>query len=43
MAGPWTEQPVLEGSHVLLRPMVRADGPAILDAASDGKLWELFQ
>jgi len=42
MAGPWTEQPVLEGSHVLLRPMVRSDAPAILDAASDGRLWELF-
>ena len=42
MAGPWTEQPVLEGRHVLLRPMVRSDGPAIVDAASDGKLWELF-
>lgn len=42
MAGLWTEQPVLEGSHVLLRPMVREDGPAIVNAASDGKLWELF-
>ena len=42
MAGPWTEQPVLEGRHILLRPMVRSDGPAIVDAASDGKLWELF-
>lgn len=42
MADPWTEQPVLEGRHVLLRPMVRSDGPAIVDAASDGKLWELF-
>jgi N-acetyltransferase len=42
MAGPWTEQPVLEGRHVLLRPMVRSDGPAIVDAASDGRLWELF-
>jgi RimJ/RimL family protein N-acetyltransferase len=42
MLDPWTEQPVLEGSHVLLRPMVRSDGPAIVDAASDGKLWELF-
>lgn len=42
MAGPWTEQPVLEGCHVLLRPMVRGDGPAIVEAASDGKLWELF-
>jgi RimJ/RimL family protein N-acetyltransferase len=42
MAGPWTDQPVLEGRHILLRPMVRGDGPAIVDAASDGKLWELF-
>lgn len=42
MAGPWTDQPVLEGRHILLRPMVRSDGPAIVDAASDGKLWELF-
>lgn len=42
MADPWSDQPVLEGSHVLLRPMVREDGPAIVDAASDGKLWELF-
>ncbi len=42
MAGPWTDQPVLEGRHILLRSMVRGDGPAIVDAASDGKLWELF-
>lgn len=42
MAGLWTEQPVLEGSHVVLRAMVREDGPAIVNAASDGKLWELF-
>ncbi|MGC1468360.1 MAG: GNAT family protein [Sphingorhabdus sp.] len=42
MADPWIEQPVLEGRHVLLRPMVRSDGPAIVDAASDGRLWELF-
>lgn len=42
MADSWTEQPVLEGRHVLLRPMVRSDGPAIVDAASNGKLWELF-
>jgi N-acetyltransferase len=42
VADPWAEQPVLEGSHVLLRPMLREDGPAIVEAASDGKLWELF-
>ena len=33
---------MLEGDYVLLRPMQRADGPAIVAAASDGKLWELF-
>ncbi len=38
----WRDQPVLEGEHVTLRPMERADGPAIVEAASDGKLWELF-
>ena len=38
----WLDQPVLEGDHVILRPMVRSDGPAIVTAASDGKLWELF-
>lgn len=42
MVDPWRDQPVLEGDHVLLRPMVRADGPAIVEAASDGRLWELF-
>jgi RimJ/RimL family protein N-acetyltransferase len=39
---PWREQPVLEGKNVRLRPMVRADGPAIVEAAADGRLWELF-
>jgi N-acetyltransferase len=42
MSDPWSEQPTLQGEHVQLRPMVRADGPAIVEAASDGKLWELF-
>lgn len=42
MAGPWSDQPVLEGSHVQLRPMVRSDGQAIVEAASDGRLWDLF-
>lgn len=42
MADPWSDQPVLEGSRVLLRPMQRGDGAAIVDAASDGRLWELF-
>jgi N-acetyltransferase len=42
MSDPWSEQPTLQGEHVQLRPMVRADGPAIVKAASDGRLWELF-
>jgi N-acetyltransferase len=42
MADIWRDSPILEGAHVTLRPMVRSDGPAIVEAASDGKLWELF-
>ena len=42
MTDPWRVSPVLEGDQVILRPMVGADGPAIVAAASDGKLWELF-
>lgn len=42
MTDPWRVLPVLEGDHVILRPMVGANGPAIVAAASDGKLWELF-
>ena len=42
MADVWRDQPVLEGDHVILRSMVRSDGPDIVAAASDGKLWELF-
>lgn len=38
----WRDPPVLDGQRVQLRPMVRADGPDILKAASDGRLWELF-
>ena len=33
---------MLEGDHVILRPMVRSDALAIVAAAGDGKLWELF-
>jgi N-acetyltransferase len=42
VADPWRDHPVLEGEHIILRPMERSDGPAIVDAASDGRLWELF-
>ena len=41
-AAVWRDQPVLEGDHVILRPMTGSDGPAIVAAAGDGKLWELF-
>lgn len=39
---PWRDQPSLEGDTITLRPMMRADGPAIVAAASDGHLWDLF-
>jgi RimJ/RimL family protein N-acetyltransferase len=42
MADAWTCQPTLSGAHVTLRPMVAADRNAIVAAASDGRLWELF-
>jgi N-acetyltransferase len=42
MSDLWRDQLALEGKHVLLRPMTREDGPAIVEAASDGRLWELF-
>lgn len=42
MTDLWRDQLALEGRHVLLRPMTREDGPAIVEAASDGRLWELF-
>ncbi len=42
MTDPWTDQPRLSGPHVSLRPMVREDRDAIVAAASDGRLWELF-
>jgi N-acetyltransferase len=42
MSDQWREQPVLRGEHVVLRPMTRDDGTAIVTAAEDGRLWELF-
>lgn len=33
--------PILTGSLVTLRPLERADAPALVDAAADGRLWEL--
>jgi RimJ/RimL family protein N-acetyltransferase len=42
MADVWTTVPVLAGEHIVLRPLDRADGPAIVAAAADGQLWDLF-
>jgi N-acetyltransferase len=42
MNDAWVDQPTLESEHVRLRPLTREDGPAMVEAASDGKLWELF-
>lgn len=38
----WSEQPLLRGQHVVLRPLTPDDGPAIAAAAGDGDLTELF-
>jgi RimJ/RimL family protein N-acetyltransferase len=38
----WTQAPIFTGTHVTLRPLVPEDRDAVVAAASDGKLWELF-
>jgi len=38
----WTEQPVLNGQHVTLRPLVPHDRAALVAAAGDGALTDLF-
>ncbi|MBO9712115.1 GNAT family protein [Sphingomonas sp.] len=38
----WTETPTLAGRHVTLRPLAREDRDALVEASSDGRLWELF-
>ncbi|UQO38196.1 GNAT family N-acetyltransferase [Burkholderia cepacia] len=35
------EQPILTGKRVELRPLERSDRQALLDAAADGRLWNL--
>ena len=39
---PWRETPTLVGRHVTLRPLTRDDAPALVAAASEGGLWDLF-
>lgn len=38
----WTETPTLTGRHVTLRPFVEADLPALVEAAREGNLWNIF-
>ncbi|MET3435770.1 GNAT family protein [Sphingomonas sp. 1185] len=38
----WTETPTLTGRHVRLRPFVEADLPALVEAAREGELWNIF-
>ena len=38
----WTETPMLIGRHVTLRPFVEADLPALVEAAREGDLWNIF-
>ncbi|MDQ1230519.1 GNAT family N-acetyltransferase [Sphingomonas sp. SORGH_AS_0879] len=38
----WSETPTLTGRHVTLRPFVEADLPALVEAAREGDLWNIF-
>ena len=38
----WTEQPTLSGRHVTLRPLVLGDREALVAAAADGAITDLF-
>lgn len=38
----WTDTPTLIGRHVTLRPFVEADLPALVEAAREGDLWNIF-
>ena len=38
----WTQQPTLTGQHVTLRPLVQDDRDALVAAAADGAITELF-
>lgn len=38
---PYSLTPVLTGNLVSLLPMQAEDGPRLLEAASDGRLWEM--
>lgn len=42
MSDAWTDTPTLTGRHVTLRPLVHEDRDALVAAAADGALTELF-
>lgn len=39
---PWSETPTLTGRHVTLRPFEEADLPALVEAARQSDLWNIF-
>lgn len=40
--GRWIEPVELQGRHVDLLPLTREHAPALVEAATDGRLWELW-
>lgn len=42
MTNPWTDQPTLIGRYMTLRPLIMADRDALVAAAADGAITELF-
>ncbi|KFN49384.1 GNAT family N-acetyltransferase [Arenimonas composti] len=38
----WSIPPILQGTHVQLEPLQREHADALLEAASDGELWNLW-
>lgn len=41
-SSPWLKETQLNGRHVNLVPLRQEHGPALVEAASDGRLWELW-
>lgn len=39
MTDHWLTTPLLEGTHVTLRPLERGDAAALLEAAREGEMW----
>ena len=41
-AARWSTVPVLQGRHVAIEPLRMAHASGLAEAASDGRLWELW-